>query len=124
VLEVRFRVRNVLRLFFVAASSPLYLHGQSAAVHTAHADRIVVVKSAHTLTLYADGKELKVYRVWLGRGTGNAKQRQGDNETPEGNYTIVGRNAHSAAYKSLRISYPNVVDRERARRLGVDPGGT
>jgi murein L,D-transpeptidase YafK len=75
------------------------------------------------MTLYAGDKVLKVYRVWLGRGPGKAKLQQGDNETPEGTYTITGRNAHSAAYMSLRISYPNAADRERARKLGVDPGG-
>jgi murein L,D-transpeptidase YafK len=117
-------LRNVLRLIlFVAASLPLSIDGQTTSLQKAHADRIVVVKSTHTMTLYADGKPLKVYHVWLGRGRGNPKQQQGDNETPEGNYIISGRNAHSTAYKSLRISYPNAADRERARRLGVDPGG-
>jgi murein L,D-transpeptidase YafK len=117
-------LRNVLRaVLFVAVSLPVCLHGQTGVLQKVHADRIVVVKSTHTMTLYAGGKELRVYHVWLGRGPGNAKQQQGDNETPEGNYTITGRNAHSAAYKSLRISYPNEGDRERARKFGVDPGG-
>ena len=116
-------LRNALRLIvFIAASVTLCIHAQTPA-RTPHADRIVVVKSTHTMTLYAAGKELKTYHVWLGRGPGKAKQQQGDNETPEGSYTITGRNAHSAAHLSLRISYPNAADRERARRLGVDPGG-
>lgn len=117
-------LRNVLRLvFLITASSTLCIHAQTPVDRTTHADRIVVVKSTHTMTLYASGKELKVYHVWLGRGPGKAKQQQGDNETPEGNYTIIGRNAHSAAHLSLRISYPNAADLERARKLGVDPGG-
>jgi len=116
--------RNVPRLFvLIAASCALSLHAQQPAVNATQADRILVIKSTHTMTLYADGKVLKVYHVWLGRGSGNAKQQQGDNETPEGLYTIIGRNAHSAAYRSLHISYPNAADRERARKLGVDPGG-
>ena len=72
-----------------------------------------------------DGKVLKVYHVWLGRGPGRAKQQQGDNETPEGVYTINGRNAHSAAHLALHISYPNAADRERARKSSEwIPAGT
>jgi murein L,D-transpeptidase YafK len=115
--------RNVLRLFaLIAAFFTLYLHAKPT-VTTTTADRILVIKSTHTMTLYAHGQALKVYHVWLGRGPGNAKQQQGDNETPEGLYTIIGRNAHSAAHLSLHISYPNATDRERAHKLGVDPGG-
>jgi len=113
-------LRNVLRsVFFVTASLAPNLQAQIPP----HADRILVIKSTHTMTLYAGGKELKVYHVWIGRGPGKAKQQQGDNETPEGLYTIVGRNPHSAAYRSLRISSPNPEDRARARKLHVDPGG-
>jgi len=116
--------RNVLRLFvLIAAFFTLSIHPQQPAVTTITADRILVIKSTHTMTLYAGGQVLKVYHIWLGRGRGSAKQQQGDNETPEGLYTIIGRNAHSAAYLSLHISYPNATDRERARKLGVDPGG-
>ena len=116
-------LRNVLRLIAFPAFFTLIIQAQTVAGRTGLADSIVVVKSAHTMTLYAGGKELKVYHVWLGRGPGKAKQQQGDNETPEGSYTIVGRNPHSTAYLSLRISYPNAADRERARKLGVAPGG-
>jgi len=116
--------RNILRSFvLIAASFTLYIRAQQPPANTAKADRIIVIKSTHTMTLYADGKVLRVYHVWLGRGDGSAKQRQGDNETPEGIYTINGRNAHSAAHLSLHISYPNAADRQRARKLGVDPGG-
>ena len=73
------------------------------------------------MTLYAAGKVLKVYRVSLGSdASGNAKQKQGDHETPEGNYTINGRNEHSCCHLALHISYPNATDRQRARKLGVD----
>lgn len=109
--------RIVLRFAMCAFALPL------SAQLPASVDRILVVKSAHTLTLLAHGTVVKTYHVWIGRGPANAKQQRGDNKTPEGSYTIVGRNAHSSAYKSLRISYPNAADRERARKLHVDPGG-
>ncbi len=71
----------------------------------------------------ANGKALKTYRVALGRGTGKAKQREGDHETPEGLYTIDSRNARSHFHRSLHISYPNNEDRNRAQAAGVAPGG-
>jgi murein L,D-transpeptidase YafK len=115
--------RNVRSFALIAASFALFAHAQQP-VTSIQADRIVVVKSTHTMTLYADGKVLKVYHVSLGSGaSGNAKQKQGDHETPEGRYTINGRNAHSSCHVALHISYPNAADRERARKLGVDPGG-
>jgi len=87
------------------------------------ADRIVVEKSSHTLTMYASGQPLKVYTVALGRGTGAAKQREGDHETPEGLYTINARNEHSRFHLALHVSYPNARDSARAESLGVPAGG-
>jgi murein L,D-transpeptidase YafK len=52
-----------------------------------------------------------------------AKERQGDHRTPEGTYTISGRNSKSKFHRSLRISYPSTADRERAKKIQADPGG-
>jgi murein L,D-transpeptidase YafK len=87
------------------------------------ADKIVVVKSTHTMTLYSKGSVLRTYRFALGRGPGHAKQRQGDHETPEGAYMIDAKNAHSRFHLALHISYPNPDDKRRAQKLGVAPGG-
>jgi murein L,D-transpeptidase YafK len=89
----------------------------------AQADRIVVNKAKRELVLLRAGKVLKSYRVSLGGHPVGPKTRQGDHKTPEGLYTIAGRNRQSAYHRSLRISYPNEKDRERARRAGVSPGG-
>ncbi|GAB6182501.1 L,D-transpeptidase family protein [Thermodesulfovibrio hydrogeniphilus] len=70
-----------------------------------------------------EGKILKAYRVALGKNPVGAKYAQGDGKTPEGRYYIVGRNPNSNFYKSLKISYPNERDIEKAIRLGVNPGG-
>ena len=66
------------------------------------------------MTLLANGRVLKTYKVALGRGPGKAKQREGDHETPEGHYIVDSRNAHSHFHRALHISYPNIDDRERA----------
>jgi murein L,D-transpeptidase YafK len=87
------------------------------------ADRIVIVKSARTLALLREGKVLKSYKVALGTEPVGAKTQQGDGKTPEGEYRISAKNEHSHFHLALRISYPNAADRERARKLGVNPGG-
>lgn len=86
------------------------------------ADRVLIEKADRRLTLYAKGEVLKVYRIALGGNPVGAKERQGDNKTPEGKYHIEGRNRDSRFHLSLRISYPNERDRKRARELGVAPG--
>ncbi len=75
------------------------------------------------MTLYAHGTVLKVYKVSLGQGTGAAKQKRGDHETPEGLYTIDSRNAQSHYHLALHVSYPNAGDRARAHRDHIDTGG-
>jgi murein L,D-transpeptidase YafK len=86
-------------------------------------DRIVVVKSTRTLTLMSDGKVLKTYKVALSREPVGAKERAGDHKVPEGEYVVDSKVPHSRFYLGLHISYPNAADRERARKLGVKPGG-
>ena len=85
-------------------------------------DHIVVSKSHHTLTLYAQGKPLHVYQVALGPAAGPKRQR-GDHRTPEGHYLIDHHNPHSSYHLSLHISYPNAADRQQAARAGVPTGG-
>jgi murein L,D-transpeptidase YafK len=87
------------------------------------ADRIVVVKSEHTMTLMTSDRILKVYKVALGRGSAGKKEHVGDNKTPEGNYVIDQKNAKSRFHLALHISYPNTDDMKRAHVAGVDPGG-
>jgi murein L,D-transpeptidase YafK len=72
---------------------------------------------------YSNGELLKTYKIALGKNPKGAKHYQGDNKTPEGVYTINGKNANSIAYKNLGISYPNKEDVERAKKLGKPTGG-
>lgn len=87
------------------------------------ADRIVVVKSKHTMTLMAGGHALKIYKVALGRGPLGPKEHAGDNKTPEGEYVIDQKNTKSRFHLALHISYPNADDKKRAHDAGLDPGG-
>lgn len=87
------------------------------------ADMVRVIKSKKRLYLLKDGEVFASFRVKFGANPKGHKQQQGDERTPEGNYYLTYKNANSAYYKSIHISYPNAEDRERARQLGVDPGG-
>jgi murein L,D-transpeptidase YafK len=96
---------------------------QASTANLLKADRVVVIKHEHKLTLLRAGAVLKTYSVALGAAPVGAKERQGDHRTPEGLYVLDSRNDHSHYYKAIHISYPNADDRKRAARLGVSPGG-
>jgi murein L,D-transpeptidase YafK len=85
--------------------------------------RIAIMKSARTMTIERSGLPIKTFKVALGGQPIGAKQEQGDHKTPEGEYYIDAKNAHSQFYMALHLSYPNAQDRVRARKWGVNPGG-
>jgi len=85
-------------------------------------DRIVVEKSEGKLSIFRDGKQIKTYRIALGRKPVGAKQEEGDMKTPEGIYKIDGRNAQSSFHLALHISYPSDEDNKRAATIGISAG--
>lgn len=86
------------------------------------ADRVLVDKSDHTLTIFKNDLLLKTYNISLGRGGLEPKQQEGDKKTPDGIYVIDWRNEKSSFYRSLHISYPDKKDIERAQRQNVSAG--
>lgn len=107
-------------IWYWAASLLIVLSAASAETPV---DRIIINKAKRELLLMHAGKAIKSYAVALGRNPVGPKTRQGDRKTPEGIYSISGRNPASAFHRSLRISYPNPADRAQAKKLGVSPGG-
>jgi outer membrane protein assembly factor BamD (BamD/ComL family) len=93
------------------------------AIQKGSVDRILIEKNARRLMLISQGEVLKSYNIALGGNPIGPKERQGDNKTPEGTYVIDGRNKDSRFHLSLHISYPNERDKNRAKKLGVSPGG-
>jgi murein L,D-transpeptidase YafK len=87
------------------------------------ADSVLVVKSERKLYLLKAGRVLREFDVSLGLVPSGHKQREGDFRTPEGKYYLEARNPDSDYFLSIKVSYPNAADRDRARALGVDPGG-
>jgi L,D-peptidoglycan transpeptidase YkuD (ErfK/YbiS/YcfS/YnhG family) len=93
------------------------------ALRTQPADKVLIEKKERRLTLLSEGEVIKTYPIALGGDPVGPKERQGDNKTPEGIYIIDSRNSNSGYHLSLHISYPNEIDRRRAKELGVSPGG-
>lgn len=89
---------------------------------TSEITKFKVKKSAQKLYVYF-GDTVKVFKISLGANPIGHKQKQGDNKTPEGTYTITYKNPNSRGFRSLKLSYPNDNDRKNAKKLGVSPGG-
>jgi len=112
--------RSLCRLSVVIAlTASLFASNKT----TEHADRILVLKSERKMVLYSGDRVLRTYRISLGAEPLGPKTRQNDHRTPEGKYLIDSRNSSSRFHRALHISYPNVQDREHAKRAGRSPGG-
>lgn len=96
----------------------------SLATEMTTADKVIIEKKVRKLTLYSKGQPIKSYKVALGRNPEGAKEKEGDNKTPEGTYTIDTRNTKSSYHLALHVSYPNAQDIQRAKQKGVSPGGS
>jgi len=84
-----------------------------------------VYKSERRLELISKNEEIiKSYKIMLGRNPVGHKEKEGDNKTPEGTYTLDIKNSKSNFFKSLHISYPNFKDKLKAKLRGDDPGGS
>jgi murein L,D-transpeptidase YafK len=122
--RARTRVVGLALAVSVFAALLFLFGGRGQAADTPDkADRIEVHKAEHTMNLLRDGKVLKSYKVALSTVPVGAKEREGDHKVPEGLYIVDRKNAHSQFHLALHINYPNTADRERARKLGVKPGG-
>jgi len=111
--------RNVIRVVLLALCTVFCtgaLGGQAA-------DSVLVDKSDAKLYLLRDNRVIAEYSVSFGAHPEGHKQREGDERTPDGHYTLDFKNADSAFYKAIHISYPNDADRRAAAERGVDPGG-
>jgi murein L,D-transpeptidase YafK len=87
------------------------------------ADRVVVEKENRKLHLMRDGEAFRSFDIALGVEPVGNKEREGDQKTPEGRYSLDERNPDSDFFLAIHISYPSSSERAVARRNGDDPGG-
>jgi murein L,D-transpeptidase YafK len=122
--------------FFIALSLPVYgsellarADTRMPVIEESPADSLVVnrvlVKKGQRRLYLMNGEEIvRSYRISLGDNPEGHKLYEGDERTPEGDYTLDWRNSSSDFYKSIHISYPSAKDREMAENWGLDPGGS
>jgi len=87
------------------------------------AQKVLVVKSERKLYLIREGKPYREYHIALGKKPEGPKEREGDQKTPEGNYTLDFKKRDSSYYRAIHVSYPSEEDKARAKKMGVSPGG-
>ena len=117
------RLLAILIVFGAVAAIALRFSG-SATPPQQRACKVLVLKTEHKLLLLDDANNIMhTYSIAIGRGGVEPKQRQGDHKTPEGLYTIDRHKRDSRFHRALHVSYPSDADRERAQKLGTDPGG-
>ena len=119
----RFKVKLMKVVVKIIAAVFVFLLYTGAAYSEQMADMVIVEKSESRLYLMRTGEAFASFHVAFGSNPEGHKQQQGDERTPEGKYVLGYKNAGSAFYKSIHISYPNTKDREEARKRGVRPGG-
>lgn len=86
-------------------------------------DKVIVKKSQHKLYLLNSGKVLREFHVVFGANPIGHKVQEGDERTPEGNYTLDYKKHNSSFFRAIHITYPNAKDKKNAKKLGVSPGG-
>jgi len=84
---------------------------------------IHIIKHQRKMFLIAENETIKTYSIALGKSPTGAKQFEGDNKTPEGEYIIYHKSTKSEFYKSLGISYPNENEKKYAQTQGKIAGG-
>lgn len=80
------------------------------------AAKLVALKEERTLEIWLQGingdwRRLRDYPILRASGSQRPKMRQGDLLVPEGVYRLDAANPNSKFHLSLRIDYPNALDR-------------
>lgn len=85
---------------------------------------ILVFKNERIVELRAKGWDApRIYKMTNFSGKLGPKLCEGDGQIPEGVYGVEYLNPNSAFHLSLKVSYPNAMDRRRAREEGRDDLG-
>ena len=100
----------------LVVSALLFLSFVASADSPQKANRIVIKKNAHELSVYAGDVLVKTYKVAIGPGGSGYKHREGDKVTPVGHYHVT-MHQPSQFHQFLRLDYPNAEDRARFTRL-------
>jgi murein L,D-transpeptidase YafK len=102
-----------IALLILALATPAY----------ADVDLVKVDKSEKSMILLDGDKIVREFHVVFGANPKGHKQQEGDEKTPEGEYTLDYKKEDSSFYRAMHISYPNETDIKNAKARGVSAGG-
>ncbi|WP_446898933.1 L,D-transpeptidase family protein [Clostridium sp. LBM24168] len=80
---------------------------------------VKIFKKKRILELYGDNKLIGRFKISIGRQNSGAKEREGDNRTPEGSYYVCYINANSKYRYFFGISYPNIKDAQNGMNKNI-----
>jgi murein L,D-transpeptidase YafK len=86
-------------------------------------DLVKIDKSERRMYLLEKEKIVKEYHVACGDNPKGHKEKEGDEKTPEGIYTLDYKKEDSSFYRAMHISYPNQADLDNAKSKGFSAGG-
>jgi hypothetical protein len=84
---------------------------------------LLALKGERKLHAYRRGTLWRSFDILAASGKPGPKLEQGDYQVPEGVYTIDAINPNSSYHLSLRVSYPNALDRARSAAKGIEDLG-
>ena len=121
-------VQDVLDLYGPAAEQRLMPYFHSAGVpYPPVALAFLGFKAEKRLEVWAQHQDawvfIRAYGIEAASGTAGPKLREGDSQVPEGVYAIEAFNPNSRFHLSLKLDYPNAVDRQQAALEGRDQLG-
>lgn len=118
-LQVRLLGRHTIaqRVAAIDATRKAEIEGLFATWPPRHL-AILAFKQERELELWEPGHRVAIFPILAASGGPGPKLREGDRQVPEGVYPVESLNPDSAFHLSLRVGYPNAVDRAQAARDG------
>jgi L,D-transpeptidase-like protein len=116
----KYSIEDRLRQFGTSATQRLEPHFLAArTAFPPHRSALIAFKDQCRLELHAACNDapwrlVRAYRILAASGKLGPKLQEGDRQVPEGVYRITLLNANSKFHVSLRLDYPNALDREMA----------
>lgn len=97
--------------------------GSADSAEACDSPEIAVYKKEGLLELYCNAKLRRSMAATFGANPVGPKEKEGDEKTPEGNYTISSKVMSDRFYRFLGVSYPNAEDKKRGREKGIQKLG-
>ncbi len=106
-------------LLFAAPLAALAWPSRAESAGVCASPEIRVWKREGELELVCGGVVRRVVPATFGADPVGPKEREGDERTPEGVYTVTSKSKSDRFHRFLAVSYPNDDDRRRAKEKGT-----